>query len=139
MPGMYEIIDTHSCCMRKNPTHEELMFDNLHTVFGLFGIYVGAYVHDLHSLSLAAMFLIYVVGLHTGIKWYNNLPDEIDDTLDDLSQRQKEQGALFPRGMTEEQETEANHRLLQFQQSIHNLNRGRMTKTPSATSLVDAD
>jgi hypothetical protein len=125
MPS-FDIIDKRACCMRKNYTREQYVKDNVEYCMILCSIYVAAAIVHNVRLCLLAMFLFYVTFINMLITLeYDMYKSENKRQLPDsavLSQRQIQQGARNPRGMTADEEALVYQQLNEFKTRIEILN-----------------
>ena len=125
MPS-FDIIDKRACCMRKNYTREQYVKDNVEYCMILCSIYVAAAIVHNVRLCLLAMFLFYVTFINMLITLeYDMYKSENKRQLPDsavLSQRQIQQGARNPRGMTADEEALVYQHLNEFKKRIETMN-----------------
>ncbi len=125
MPSL-DIIDKSACCMRKNYTKQQYLTENVQCCMILCSIYVAAGIVNNLKLCLLAMFLFYVslinivITLEYELYHLENKRKVADSAL--LSQRQIQQGATSPRGMSADQEVLVFQQLNEFKKHIETIN-----------------
>ena len=125
MPSL-DMIDKRACCMRKNYTKEQYVTENVQYCITLCSIYVAAAIAHNLTLCLFAMFLFYLtfinmmITLEYDLYHLENKRKVADSAV--LSQRQIQQGATSPRGMTADQEALVFQQLNEFKKRIETLN-----------------
>ena len=144
-----------SCCMRKNHTLSQNLKDDL-TMLGLsFGLYLTFYMMGFHSLCLMTMASMNIITFQAGMSFYrlqredNNMNqlDELDistsseSSVEELSIKQKEQGATIANPMSLEQEEKLNEQIQRVVEETKLRNRKRTAlttcRTPSCSTLTD--
>jgi hypothetical protein len=143
-----------SCCMRKNPTPKEQLKDDLKVLGVSFGLYLLSYWLGYHSLCMLSMATMNLITFQVGVSFHEayskpihlNQFDELDssmeaDNFDNVSLKQKEQGATSSCGLTEEQEAILNKKLQQVVEETGLRNRKRndisTARTPSSNTLAE--
>lgn len=149
-----------SWCMRKNPTPKQQMRDDVKMLGIAFSLYLLSYYMGFHSLCILALALMNMITFQAGVSFHQyyskpihlNQYDELDastssensytvDTTDELSLKQREQGASVSRGMTEEQEEKLYKQLHEVVEETRLRNRKRSAlntaHTPSSTTLCE--
>lgn len=125
MPS-FDIIDKRACCMRKNYTKEQYVTDNVQYCITLCSVYVAAAIAHNVRLCLLAMFLFYLTFINMLVTLeYDMYKSENKRQLPDsavLSQRQIQQGATSPRGMTADQEALVFQQLNEFKKRTETMN-----------------
>lgn len=125
MPS-FDIIDKRACCMRKNYTKEQYVRENVQYCITLCSIYVAAAIAHNVTLCLLAMFLFYLtfinmmITLEYDLYHLENNRKVADSAV--LSQRQIQQGATSPRGMTTDQEALVFQQLNEFKKRTETMN-----------------
>lgn len=125
MPS-FDMIDKRACCMRKNYTREQYVTENVQYCITLCSIYVAAAIAHKVRLCLLAMFLFYLtfinmmITLEYDLYHLENNRKVADSAV--LSQRQIQQGATSPRGMTADQEALVFQQLNEFKKRIETMN-----------------
>jgi hypothetical protein len=153
-----------SCCMRKNPTPTQQLKDDL-TMLGIsFGLYLVSYLMGFHSLCLMSLASMNMITFQAGISFHKlqnaaihlNQFDELDVStssessessessdgpVEELSLKQREQGATLSKPMSVEQEDKLNQQLSRVVEETNLRNRKRSAlstaRTPSCTTLND--
>jgi hypothetical protein len=143
--------------MRKNPTHKEQLKDDLRVLGFSFSLYLISYWLGYHSLCILSMATMNIITFQAGITFHEayskpihlNQFDELDSSMeadavddsDNLSIKQKEQGATTSRCLTEEQEEKVNEqfRAVVEETTLRNRKRNSLNtaRTPSSTTLVE--
>jgi hypothetical protein len=146
--------------MRKNPTPKEQLKDDLRVLGFSFSLYLISYWLGYHSLCILSMATMNIITFQAGITFHEayskpihlNQFDELDtsmssensdtiDNPDELSLKQREQGASISRGMTAEQEERLYKQLNDVVEETRLRNRKRSalntSHTPSSTTLVN--
>jgi hypothetical protein len=146
--------------MRKNPTPKEQLKDDLRVLGFSFSLYLISYWLGYHSLCILSMATMNIITFQAGITFHEayskpihlNQFDELDtsmssensdtiDNPDELSLKQREQGASISRGMTAEQEERLYKQLNDVVEETNLRNRKRgvlnTARTPSSTTIVD--
>ena len=164
MPSFLDIASSltlPSCCMRKNPTPKQQVQDDLTMIAIAFGLYLFSYWWGFHSLCILSVITMNLITFQAGFSFNEYYPktihmnhfddldvstssdnsDTSDEIIDELSLKQREQGATSSRGMTEEQEDKLYEQLQQVVEEVRFRNRKRSAlntgHTPSSTSLVN--
>jgi len=144
-----------SCCMRKNNTLSQNLKDDL-TILGLsFGLYLMCYMMGFHGLCLMSMASMNIITFQAGMSFYRlqredlhvNQFDELDistsseSSVEELSIKQKEQGATVANPMSLEQEEKLNEQIQKVVEETKLRNRKRTAlttcRTPSCSTLTD--
>ena len=144
--------------MRNNPTPKQELEDDLRMLGISFILYLTSYWFGFHSLCLLSMVSMNLLTFQAGIAFHEvysknihlNQFEELDssmeedgddDTNDNLSLKQREQGATSSRSLTEEQEEKLNQQLQRVveETTLRNRKRAGMTsaRTPSSTTLIE--
>ena len=150
-----------SCCMRKNHTPKDELKDDLKVLGVTFGLYLTSYWWGFHSLCIFSMAVMNMIAFQAGISFHQyyskpihlNQFDELDvstssessevneASADELSLKQREQGATLPRALTEEQEEKLYQQLREVVEETNLRNRKRRVvntaRTPSSTTLCE--
>jgi len=144
-----------SCCMRKNNTLSQYLKDDL-TILGIsFGLYLMCYMMGFHALCLMSMASMNIITFQAGMSFYRlqredlhvNQFDELDistsseSSVEELSIKQKEQGATIANPMSLEQEEKLNEQIQKVVEETKLRNRKRTAlttcRTPSCSTLTD--
>jgi len=131
-----------ACCMRKNPTPQEVVYDGMQINLALVAVYFVTYALDYKVLCLSSFISFMLITLHMYSVVSNNnrvkVHDDFLEKSEELSQKQIEQGATYSRGMTEEQEDILYDQLHQVVEETRKRNQARraMIRTPTGTSLA---
>lgn len=119
-----------------------------------FATYLLSYMLGFHSLCLLSLVSMNLLTFQVGINYHElkiknihlNQFDELDESTssessDDLSLKQREQGATVSKSMDREQEEKLNRQLRQVVDETNIRNRKRRgfnaTRTPSTSTLMD--
>lgn len=124
-----------ACCMRKNPTPYDVVYDGLQINMALVAVYIGSYALDYKVLCLSSFISFMLITLHMTSVVNNAFPRV---KRAELSQRQRDQGAQNSRGLTEEQEDILYEQLQEVVDETRKRNQERraINRTPTGTSLV---
>jgi len=158
MPGISDLLDTisqPSFCMRKNGRPLDAIKDDLNILVGLFALYVSSYAFGLHRICLITMLAMYVV-IYQIVQNYRLLQsrvihqdnfDELNSSTssdvseleptEELSIKQREQGAVYSRGMSEDQEWRVLEQLEQVVQETEERNAARAQGETEFDDLPD--
>jgi hypothetical protein len=147
--------------MRKNHSAKDQLKDDLAVFTVTFGLYILSYVWGFHSLCVLSMAVMNMITFQAGISFHEyyckpihlNQFDELDvstnsesseaneNPLEELSLKQREQGASVSRVMTEEQEEKLYQQLREVVEETNLRNRKRRSmntaRTPSSTTLYE--
>lgn len=139
------------CCMRKNPTRKQQLYDDVRMLGVCFSLYLISYFMGYHSLCLLSIATMNTITFQVGISFHElyskpihlNQFEELDSSMeeDDLSLKQKEHGATLSNPVSEEQENKVNEQLQRVVEETGLRNRKRASvptaRTPSSTTLAD--
>jgi hypothetical protein len=140
--------------MRKNPTPKQELEDDLKALGVLFTLYLFSFWLGYHAHCIILMATMNVITFQLGITFHEiyskpihlNQFDELDssmeaDDFDNLSLKQREQGATSSSGLTEEQEDRLNEQLQRVVEETELRNRKRnhisTARTPSSSTLAE--
>lgn len=160
MVSMSDTVDVNqtSCCMRKNPTYKEQVYDGIHVNIALSAVYFTAFASGFKVLCLGSFISILINSAYMYSIWDKAFlvveePESLDNSMESddsqepyidetLSLKQREQGAILPKSMDEEDEIILNSRFQQVVEETRRRNGERLTKiprTPTGTSINDMD
>lgn len=144
--------------MRKKPTLAQQLNDDLTMLAFSFGLYLISYLMGFNSLCLMSLVSMNMITFQAGISFHKlqiapihlNQFDELDvstssesseASVEELSLKQREQGATVAKPMSEEQEDRLNQQLQKVAEETKLRNRKRSalstTRTPSCSTLMD--
>jgi len=160
-----------SCCMRNNPGPKQQLKDDLTVLSVTFGLYLFSYWCGFHSLCILSMAVMNMITFQAGISFHEyyskpihlNQFDELDTSTssedteinddvtgdhatgdhatDELSLKQREQGASVSRVMSEEEQEKLYQQLREVVEETNIRNRKRRilntARTPSSTTLYE--
>jgi hypothetical protein len=158
-------VNQSSCCMRKNVTNLETLYDGVHANVALSAMYLGGYMGGFNLVCLGSFLCILMNSLYMWYIWekefipllYEDLDTSMEsdtsDTSDNsenahvdpnLSLKQREHGATVSKAMEEEDEIILNSRFQEVVEETRRRNEKRLEKntiprTPTNTSLNDLD
>jgi hypothetical protein len=145
-------LDHSTCCMRKNVTPRDQIHDGLNANVALLAIYFAAYASGYNLLCIASFMSILLNSMHilaVSNKEYRELTNQdtsLDESMDssdreeNLSLKQREQGATVAKPMPEEDEIILNSRFQQVVEETQRRNEQRLIpRTPTNTSLNEED
>ena len=127
---------SHSCCMRKNATSEEVLSDGIYINIVFVILYFAAYTIGFYMSSLAIFIaiLINTVSIAIVISETNYKNNE------NLSLKQREHGATRSRGLTDEQDEALYEQLYSIVEETRRRNEARsraLDRTPTSSSLAE--
>jgi hypothetical protein len=127
---------SHSCCIRKNATSEEVLSDGIYINILLVILYFGAYAIGFYMSSVAIIiaFLINTVSIVIVIN------ETVYKNNENLSLKQREHGATKSRGLTDEQEEVLYEQLYSIVEETRRRNEARacaLERTPTSSSLAE--
>jgi hypothetical protein len=140
--------------MRKNPTPKQQLEDDLKVLVVSFGLYLLSYSLGYNYLCILSIATMNAITFQAGITFneiyskpiHLNQFDELDssmeaDDFDNLSLKQREQGATSSGSLTEEQEEKLNEQLQRVVEETTLRNRKRndisTARTPSSSTLAE--
>jgi hypothetical protein len=144
--------------MRKKPTLSQQLNDDLMMLGMSFGLYMVSYLMGFNSLCLMSLASMNIITFQAGISFHKlqiapihlNQFDELNEldastssegSEEQLSMKQREQGATVANPMTEEQEEKLNQQLNRVVEETKLRNRKRSAlstaRTPSCSTLAD--
>ena len=146
-----------SCCMRKNPTPIQRVQDDVTMLSVTFAVYITSYLLGWNSLCLLSMAALNMAVFQIGVNYralhekeiHLNQFDELDVSTssesssapEELSLKQREQGATVSKALSLEQEDKLNRQLQQVvkETSLRNRKRAGLNtpRTPSSSTLID--
>ena len=155
-------VNQSSCCMRKNATNIETLYDGVHANVVLSAMYLGGYVGGFNLLCLGSFLSIMMNSLYMWYIWEKEFTHLVYEDLDtstdsdssensespnvdpNLSLKQREHGATVSKAMEEEDEIILNSRFQEVVEETRRRNEKRLGKntiprTPTNTSLEDLD
>ena len=155
-------VNQSPCCMRKNPTYKQQVYDGIHVNVALSAIYLAAYAAEFRFVCLGSFISIILNSAHIWTIWDKAFAREVDeyDSLNssmesdeseeseeldysNLSLKQREHGATVAKPMDEEDEIILNSRFQEVVEETRRRNEkrlgGTLPRTPTNTSLSDLD
>jgi hypothetical protein len=154
-----DTVDQPSCCMRKNPTYKQQVYDGVHANVALSAVYLAAYAAGFKFMCLGSFLSLILNSLYIwsiwdkayGVEEVDSLnssmeSDENTDSADydtNLSLKQREHGATLPRAMDEEDEIILNSKFQRVVEETRKRNEARrlntIPRTPTNSSLNEVD
>ena len=141
MPSFSEIAESimlPACCMLKNPTAIQRMQDDVYMLGGSFATYLLAYLLGFHSLCLLSLVSMNLLTFQVGMNYHAlnikkihlNHFDELDESMssedsDELSLKQRDQGATVANPVSEDKEDKVYRQLEQVVNETNLRNRKR--------------
>ena len=136
-----DILHNNPFCMRKNPTFNDLFYDDIYIILGIMPVYYFSYILHYDAVCILSLACIDFIFFHMGMLYgsrYNkevhlNQLEEVDD---ELSQRQIDQNATLSRSMTVDQENLVKEQLNRVVEET-NLRNKKNLSTPSISEECD--
>jgi hypothetical protein len=158
-------VNQSSCCMRKNATNLETLYDGVHANVALSAMYLGGYLGGFNLVCLGSFLSILMNSFYMWYIWEKEFTPVLYEDLDtstesdtsessensenaqvdpNLSLKQREHGATVSKAMEEEDEIILNSRFQEVVEETRRRNEKRLEKntiprTPTNTSLDDLD
>ena len=94
---MNDTVDVNktSCCMRKNPTYKDKMYDGVHANVALAAIYMTSFASGLNTLCIASFICFVVNSLYMYSIWERALsPENLDISIDSDDSQESSESTL---------------------------------------------
>jgi len=127
--------------MRKNPSFNDLFYDDLYMILALMPVYYLSYTLHYDGLCILSLACIDFIFFHMGMLYgsrFNKMIhlNQFEELDDELSQRQIDQNASFSRSMTVDQENLVKEQLNRVVEETNLRNRKKLD-TPSISEEYD--
>jgi len=136
-----DILHNNPFCMRKNPSFNDLFYDDLYMILALMPVYYLSYTLHYDGLCILSLACIDFIFFHMGMLYgsrFNKMIhlNQFEELDDELSQRQIDQNASFSRSMTVDQENLVKEQLNRVVEETNLRNRKKLD-TPSISEEYD--
>jgi len=136
-----DILHNNPFCMRKNPSFNDLFYDDLYMILALMPVYYLSYTLHYDVLCILSLACIDFIFFHMGMLYgsrFNKMIhlNQFEELDDELSQRQIDQNASFSRSMTVDQENLVKEQLNRVVEETNLRNRKKLD-TPSISEEYD--